>query len=215
MSGVAPSPGLYLAPTEFIESTAPAVVALAAQLREATPAETGRRLFLWVRDQILYDAMGALEARPQHRASATLARRRGFCVQKAVLLAALARAAGIPARLGFADVRNHKAPLAMRRLMGTDLFVFHGFVELLLGERWLKATPAFDRGAAERSETLPLEFDGRHDAVLPPRDPEGRPFIEYVRDRGTYPELPFDEMMRTLRATYGGGRPEGNGATSG
>ena len=45
---------------------------------------------------------------PAHyRASYVLEAGRAYCVPKAVLLAAVQRAAGVPTRLGFADVRSH------------------------------------------------------------------------------------------------------------
>ncbi len=40
------------------------------------------------------------------KASAVLARGEGYCVAKAVLLAACLRSQKIPARLGFADVKT-------------------------------------------------------------------------------------------------------------
>ena len=39
---------------------------------------------------------------------------RAYCVPKAVLLAAVLRAAGVPTRLGFADVRSHVQSDALR-----------------------------------------------------------------------------------------------------
>jgi transglutaminase-like putative cysteine protease len=123
-------------------------------------------------------------------------------VQKAVLLAALARAAGIPSRLGFADVRNHKTPDWLREIMGTDLFVFHGYVELYLDGGWVKATPAFDAQSSRRAGALVVELDGTNDAMLHPVDPEGHPYIEYVQNRGWFADLPLDEIQRTFLETY-------------
>jgi len=125
-----------------------------------------------------------------------------------VLLAALGRAAGIPTRLGFADVRNHKIPEHMREMMGTDLFVYHGYVEFHLDGQWVKATPAFDAEATRRAGILPVELDGSNDAMLHPVDPEGHPFIEYVRDRGSFTDLPMDDIARTLLEVYGAAMAE-------
>lgn len=123
-------------------------------------------------------------------------------MQKAVLLAALGRAVAIPTRLGFADVRNHKMPDKLLELMGTNLFVYHGFVEFHLSGGWVKATPAFDDTTSERIGVLPVTLDGTNDAMLHPVDPEGHPFIEYVGSRGTHADLPLDDIRRTLLATY-------------
>jgi len=192
----------YLASTEFIETAAPEIVALSASLRRATPQETAIALFDWVRDQVRYDPLAAIDGREWYRATKVLERRSGYCVQKAVLLAALARAAGIPTRLGFADVRNHQTPARLRELMGTDVFVFHGYVEFRLGGRWVKATPAFDEGSSRKAGVLPVTLDGTNDAMLHPVDPRGHPYIEYIRDRGSFADLPFDELYRTILEMY-------------
>jgi transglutaminase-like putative cysteine protease len=146
----------YLAATEFIDLDAPAIQTLARSLQRDSPQSTATALFDWVRDNIHYDPYVAIADRPAHRASAVLLRKRGHCVQKATVLAALARSSGIPTRLGFADVRNHKAPQKMLDLLGTNLFVFHGYVEFFLDGHWVKATPAFDAEVSRRAGVLPV-----------------------------------------------------------
>jgi len=193
----------YLLPTEFIECEAPAIVELAATLRRESDKDTAVAAFNWVRDEIRYDPYTAVsDDRAQYRATAILSRGSGYCVQKAVLLTALCRALGIPTRLCFADVKNHKIPPRMKEMMGTDLFVFHGYVELQIDGQWVKAAPTFDPKAAEKAGTLPVELDGEHDAMLHPVDPAGQPYIEYVRDRGPYDDVPFDEIRRTFLEVY-------------
>lgn len=192
----------YLKPTEFLESEAPEIRALAASLVRSTPAETSVALFDRVRDGIRYDVRAGFGGRDGHRATRVLAAGRGYCIQKAVVLASLARAVGIPSRLAFADVRNHQSPAWMREVMGTDVFIFHGYVEFLLGDRWVKATPAFDEGSARRAGVLPVELDGTHDAMLHPVDPRGHPYIEYLRDRGSYADLPYEEIEQAFREHY-------------
>ena len=191
-----------LAPTEFIDCDAPTIRQRAEQLRQSSARDTAIALFDWVRDNILYDPYSAMAARAEYRASAVLANRRGYCVQKAVLLAAFGRACAIPSRLGFVDVRNHRMPERLARLMGTNLYVFHGYVELWLGERWVKATPAFDRDTTRKAGALLVELDGTNDAMLHPVDPQGHPHIEYVRDRGIYDDLPFEQLQTAIRETY-------------
>lgn len=203
----------FLAPTSFIDCDAPAIIERARGLDAGDAKATAVALFDWVRDHVRYDPYTAMDPPEQYRASAVLARGSGYCVQKAVLLAALARAAGIPARLGFADVRNHKTPERLRQLMGTDLYVYHGFVELWLDGGWVKATPAFDRRATEKAGALLVELDGEHDAMLHPVDPEGQPYIEYVRSRGSHADLPLDDLQAAFRETYGA-PPSGGGGSS-
>jgi transglutaminase-like putative cysteine protease len=123
-------------------------------------------------------------------------------VPKSVLLAALARVVGIPSRLGFADVVNHLASKRLLELMKTDVFAFHGFTELFIEGRWVKATSAFDKKLCERFRVPPLEFDGRNDALLQPFNSDGDQYMEYVRDHGTFADLPFELMMETFREVY-------------
>jgi hypothetical protein len=91
----------------------------------------------------------------------------------------------------------------VRELLGSDLFVFHGYAEFYLDSRWVKATPAFNKTLCERFDVPPLEFDGVNDALFQPFDNNGRQHMEYVNDRGTFADLPFDEMLRTLGEAYG------------
>ena len=123
---------------------------------------------------------------------------------KAVLLTAVARAAGIPSRLGFCDVRNHLQTYALRQRMGgTDLFVYHGYSELLLDGRWVKATPAFNRELCARFGVEPIDFDGRSDALLHQHSADGAQHMDYVRDRGWFADLPLPEILAALRSHYG------------
>jgi transglutaminase-like putative cysteine protease len=196
----------YLQPTACVESDAPAVRAFVARVTEgATDArERAVRLFYAVRDEIRYDPYGVVLTEDFLRASSVLERGAGFCVAKAVVLAAGARAVGIPARLGFSDVRNHLTTERLRAQMNTDVFAFHGFTELHLGGRWVKATPTFNRSLCDRFGVKPLEFDGANDSLLHPFDTAGQRHMEYIRDRGTHLDVPFDEMRAVFAEHYPG-----------
>ncbi|HEY7893206.1 MAG TPA: transglutaminase family protein [Solirubrobacteraceae bacterium] len=163
-------------------------------------------LFADVRDGIRYDPY-AIDLRPEaFTASATLASRRSWCVPKAILLVAGARAIGIPARIGFADVRNHLSSEKLQERMGSDLFVFHGYAALYVGGRWLKASPAFNTALCERFGVPPLEFDGHSDALLHAYDGAGRRHMEYVNDRGTWTGVPLEDMYEAFKANYARGQ---------
>src|SRR5499427_7430905 len=151
----------FLRPGRFIDSDAESVVTFARQAvgAERDPVARAVRLYYAVRDEIVYTPYCDFRSRETFRASACLARGSGFCVAKAALLAAAARAVGIPARVGFADVRNHLTTPKLRRLMGSDTFYHHGYTELFLAGKWVKATPAFDRRLCEKFGVRPLEFD--------------------------------------------------------
>lgn len=193
-----------LQPTRFIESDHPAVRAFALAAADAAVDSKNRavKLFYAVRDGIRYDAY-ALSADPDtYRASNLLAKGAGFCIPKAVLYAAGLRALGIPARLGFADVRNHLATERLRRLMDTDLFIYHGFTVAYLGGRWIKATPTFNIELCERFGVKAMDFDGEHDALLQPFDRSGRRHMEYVADHGAFADLPLDTILTQFREVY-------------
>jgi transglutaminase-like putative cysteine protease len=128
----------------------------------------------------------------------------GWCVTKGALLAAVARAAGIPARLGFADVRNHLSTERLRQKMQTDLFIWHGYVEMWLEGAWRKCTPAFNLSLCERFGLLPLDWDGRSDSLYHPYDRAGNRHMEYVHLRGTFDDLPLAQIVADFEATYPG-----------
>ncbi|MGH9023111.1 MAG: transglutaminase-like domain-containing protein [Acidimicrobiia bacterium] len=195
----------YLAPTEFVDSDSPAVLAFAAEAvgDASSDLEKGSRLFLAVRDAIRYDPYTISADPAAYRASTVAGSRAAYCIPKAILLAAAARAVGIPARPGFADVRNHLASEKLLARMGTDLFVFHGYAELYLGDRWVKATPAFNASLCARFGVPALEFDGSTDSLLHPFDGEGRRYMEYVHEHGTFVDMPFELMLEVFRRTYG------------
>ncbi|MEE4381811.1 MAG: transglutaminase family protein, partial [Pseudomonadales bacterium] len=137
----------WLAAGRFVDSDHPAVIAFAEETVRglADPREAAVALYYRVRDEFRYDPYGIDRSEAGFRASWVLAEGRGFCVPKATLLAAAARAVGIPARLGFADVRNHPTSAKLAETMGTDVFAWHGYTELAPEGRWVKATPAFNR----------------------------------------------------------------------
>jgi transglutaminase-like putative cysteine protease len=194
----------YLLSTAYVDSDAPPIVALAGSLGrgEVDVRERAVRLYYAVRDGIVYTPYCDFSSLETFRASACLERGSGFCVAKAALLAAAARAAGIPARVAFADVRNHLATPKLREVMGTDLFVYHGYVELYLEDGWVKATPAFDRGLCARFGVQPLEFDGRADSLFHAYDVAGRRHMEYVRDRGAFADVPVADIMAAFQRHY-------------
>lgn len=194
----------YLSPTFYLDSDDPGIRAFAAAaVGDATdPTDKAVRLYYAVRDQIVYDPY-SIEMKPEaFRASDCLAKGRGFCIFKAGLLAAVGRAAGVPSRVGFADVKNHLVTARLQALMKTDVFYYHGYTEFFLAGRWVKATPAFNIQLCEKFRVLPLEFDGRQDSIFHPFDADGRQHMEYVADRGSFADVPFEEIRDCFLAYY-------------
>jgi transglutaminase-like putative cysteine protease len=194
----------YLAPAEFVDSGDPGVEQFAGKVTAGSDDDVSRavKLYYAVRDEILYDPYYGGEARRYFRASDCLRAKRGFCIPKAALLAAAARCLGIPARLAFADVRNHLSTKKLLELMGGDIFIWHSLTELYLEGRWVKATPAFNLSLCQRFGVHPLEFDGRRDSLFHEYDQAGRKHMEYLRERGHYSDVPYQSILADLRETY-------------
>jgi transglutaminase-like putative cysteine protease len=201
----------YLTPTAIIDSDHQSVQDYARKARggRTDPLEIAVKLYLAVRDDILYDPYSPFYLPEHYRASYVLKRRRSFCVPKASLLCALGRACGIPSRVGLADVRNHLTTKQLIEFMGSDLFVCHGFVELYLEGNWVKATPAFNSELCERHHVPPLEFSGREDSLFQPYNSKNQKFMEYVAFRGVYPDVPVDQIVEAWKKAYGEDRVEG------
>lgn len=195
---------VFLEPGPTVDSGDPSVVAFARTAGGDTGDAVTRavRLYYAVRDGVRYDPYNLDLSVEGMKASTTLRSGRGYCVAKAVLLAAVCRAAGIPARLGFADVRNHLSTARMREAMKTDVFYWHGYTSIHLDGRWVKATPAFNVELCEKFRLRPLEFDGREDSIYHPFDNEGRRHMEYLAERGEYADVPLAEMIATFRERY-------------
>jgi len=196
--------------TPAIDSDHPAVRAFAAEhARGTTDRERAVALVTAVRDGFRYDPYRIDLSLAGMRASTVLTNGYGWCVPKATLLVAACRALGIPARLGFADVRNHLSTERLRQTMKTDLFVWHGYADLWIDGAWRKATPAFNLDLCKRFGLRPLEFDGIHDSIYHPFDLAGHRHMEYVLQRGTFDDVPLDQIVATFREVYGAWLPEG------
>lgn len=197
---------LYLSPTPIIDADHPRVRAYAAQVLEKVPNNEivkAVALFYAVRDDIWYDPYLPFYRPKHYRASGTLARGRAFCIGKAALLCALGRVCRIPSRLGFADVRNHLATPQLIEFLGSDVFVFHAYTEFYLNDQWVKATPAFNLELCRLHNVIPLEFDGHEDAIFHAFNEEQQQFMEYIRDHGTYADVPVDKIVDAMATAYG------------
>ena len=194
----------YLVPTPFLDYHHPLIQSFVEKHAsgEGSPRLRTVRLYYAVRDGIRYDPYSIDMTVDGLKASTTLATGRGWCVAKSILLAACCRSLHIPARLGFADVRNHLSTARMRELMKTDIFYWHGYASLYLDGQWVKATPAFNIGLCEKFHLMPLDFDGTGDSIYHPFDLDGNRHMEYLHDRGTFADVPLDDIIHTFRKAY-------------
>ena len=192
--------------TYFVDSDDAAIIAKARTLADGATddVQIAERLFYAVRDGFRYDPYNLATEREAFKASNILGETATWCVPKSIVLTAMARASGIPARLGFADVRNHLTSEKLTETMGTDLFAWHGYSELWLNGRWVKLSTAFNKELCDRFGVKALEFDPVEGALMHPFDESGRRHMEYVRERGSYLDLPLADMFRTFAEVYPG-----------
>ena len=166
-------------------------------------AQAAGLLFAFSRDAVRYSVHVPFTRLENYLARNTLRRGFGFCAQKAALLAALARSAGIPARLGFADIKNELLPAHLAKIITNGLIRHHTFVEWRINGCWLKATPAFDAKLCRQEGWRLVEFDPKADALLPSTDLSGRPHITYLRYHGWRAFMPVEEFLKVTAESYG------------
>lgn len=193
--------------TEFLDYLHPVVQGFVADALQGAvePRERAVRLFYAVRDKVRYDPYRITFDPAAYRASSVISAGYGWCIPKAGLLAACARAAGIPAVVGLADVVNHLTTEKLRRQMGgVNVFYDHGYAALYLNGRWIKAVPAFNIELCSRFGVRPTEFDGTADALYQSYDTSDRLHMEYLTDHGTFSDLPLDRVIADFDRYYPG-----------
>ncbi len=196
----------YLTPTDIIDSDHPAVVAYATDITlgdHSDPVAVAIALYKRVRDDILYNPYIAYHREESYQASKVIEQKKGYCVSKASLLCALGRACGIPSRVGFATVRNHIATKQLIETMGSNEFVYHGYTEFLLNDKWIIATPAFDSETCHRHRVAPLEFNGIDHSQYQEFNQDKEAFMEYIDHHGSYADIPVNKIMMAFREKYG------------
>lgn len=193
-----------LRPTEFLDSDHASVREYAAHHTSGSESDIDKavKLYYAVRDGFQYDPYVLDLRRHAMTASALLSRKSGYCINKAILLAACARSVGIPSRLSFYIVRNHIATEKLAKALEKDYLVFHGAAEMHLDGRWIKTTPAFNRRLCEFLGVDTIEFDGTSDAIFQEYDREGNVFMEYMHDYGAFDDMPYEMFLDELEKHY-------------
>lgn len=200
-----PEMGHYLRATLTIEADHKKIIETATNVTRGcvSDEEKAIRLFYFVRDSIKYNIYMISVFIEDFKASRVLEWGKAYCVQKAVLLTALGRAAGIPSRLVFARIRNHKLPAHILEMMGTNTFPRHGYNQFFLNGRWVSAAATFDKVLCEKNGLPTVEFDGKTDAILPEKDLKGAPYIEYIEKFSPKEDLPFDWIIERVSQLVG------------
>ncbi|WP_372965919.1 transglutaminase family protein [Marinobacter sp.] len=196
----------YLKPTAFFDYDTPEVQAWITQQLAGvpeSPVEQIKTLYLAVRDGISYNPYVFSPDPRTFSASYALQAGESYCIPKAVLLGAVARAIGIPSRLGLADVRNHLSSPRLIEWLQSDVFRMHGFIELYLNGQWVKATPAFNKKLCKLMKVDVLEFDGEHDSIFQEYTESGAAHMEYIKNHGVFDDVPHEFILEGLMAAYG------------
>lgn len=195
----------YLKPTYFADSNHPRVTEFARQHISETlsPREKAVKLYLAVRDGFYYNPYILDFKKESLKAGYLLSKKQAYCVEKAIMLAAVYRAANLPARLGFVVVRNHIGTEKLEKYLQTDKFVFHGYTDVFVEGKWVKATPAFNKALCDKLNVDVLEFDGKSDSVFQEYDKSGGRYMEYLHDYGKFDDLPYDLFLSELKKHYG------------
>lgn len=194
----------FLESTYFLDLENPIIQNFVDPIISGIESDTQKaiNIFYEVRDKIQYDPYHIVLKNAYMKASAIVKRKFGYCVEKSLALTTCLRYAGIPARMGFADVKNHLNTKRLQNLMKSDLFTYHGYTEIFLEGKWIKATPAFNKSLCDKAGIFPLEFDGKNDSLFHPLDKNGKKHMEYIHDYGWYDDLPFEEILNAYEKHY-------------
>ena len=142
-------PERYLRPTRFCESDAPEIRALAQHLRDQYPSDEdfAHAAFHWVKNNKY------LVFKPIRGALSVFRSKGGVCLDQLSLLAAIARAGGIPARYrlyGLSptqelyDVLVAPDPILRETFQSLGfLDALHGEAELFINGKWVNGDPTF------------------------------------------------------------------------
>ncbi|WP_051184839.1 transglutaminase-like domain-containing protein [Desulfatiglans anilini] len=195
----------FLRPTSTLDCGHPDVERATKDLILKCKDDTEKavQLFYFVRDEIRYSPYMISVFLEDFTASRVLEWKKGYCVQKAVLLAAMGRAAGIPSRLVFAKIKNHLMPQHVLDLTKSNILPRHGYTQFLLNGRWINLAPTFDKALSEKNDLPLVEFDGENHAVLPSLNRKGEPWIEYLEKFPFYADLPFDWIVEKTSQLVG------------
>lgn len=159
-------------------------------------------LYYKIRDGIRYNPYRVSLEKEDYKVSNIIKKKANYCIPKAILFTAGAKFLGYEANLGLADVKNHLSSGRFIELLGSDIFAFHGYSEVVVDGRRMKVTPVFDKALCAKFGVAPLEFDARSDALFQQFDLNGQRFMEYIQDRGTFNSVPFDYIMDGFQEWY-------------
>ena len=194
----------YLEPSYYFDFENKAIQDLIAEFKDPSLSDKEKAvgLYLKIRDQWKYNPYHISLAREKFKASVIAGKPTGNCVEKSILLIACLRAVGVPARLHLGKVKNHIAVERLTEKFGSNELTPHGMVNIYLNNKWLKASPAFNKTLCEKFRVAPLEFDGENNSFLQQYNREGSLFMEYTDDYGHFEDVPVEFMIQNIKEHY-------------
>ncbi|MDH5432408.1 MAG: transglutaminase-like domain-containing protein [Gammaproteobacteria bacterium] len=193
---------VLLNPTDYLDYNHEAVQAYAAKVSGKNQKEQAVSIYYLVRDGIKYNPYTAGTGTNSLKASFAASHDEAYCIPKSALMVALCRSFGIPSKIGFADVINHLSTEKFTEMMGTDYFTMHGYAEIYLDDKWVKATPVFNETLCHRFDVEPLDFDGENDAIFHQFTKGGKKHMEYVVDHGSFDDMPVEYIHQNFTKHY-------------
>ncbi|MGF1834706.1 transglutaminase-like domain-containing protein [Photobacterium sanguinicancri] len=193
---------MYLKPTEYFDYQNKYIQVFAENVEGTSLTEKAISIYYLVRDTIKYNPYTLKDGVTSLKASYCLENHQAYCIPKSALMIALCRYHGIPARLGLADVINHLSSPKLIEWLKTDYFAMHGYVEVYLEGKWVKATPVFDQELCTKFGVYPLDFDGKSDSILQANTTDGKKHMEYVKQHGTFEDMPVALILQTVKKVY-------------
>ncbi|WP_420575492.1 transglutaminase-like domain-containing protein [Ekhidna sp.] len=190
--------------TYFFDYDHPVIQDLIAEFKvdSLSDQEKAKQLYLKVRDGWRYNPYDISFRKEALKSSHIAQKDHGHCIDKSILYISGLRALGIPAKLHLAKVKNHIAVERLTEKFGTNELTPHGMVDVYLNGKWVKATPAFNQELCRLTGVEPLEFDGAGDSIFQEFNQEGKEFMEYLDDYGSFEDVPLDFIEQNMKENY-------------
>ncbi len=194
----------YLSPTYYFDFENAAIIDLIKEFKtdKISLKIKAIGLYIKIRDNWRYNPYHLSLLKENYKASYIATKSDGNCIEKSILLIAGLRALKIPARIHLAKVKNHIGVERFMEKFGTDEITPHGMVDVYLDGKWLKISPAFNKELCVKCNVATLEFDGKSDSIFHEFDNSGNKFMEYLKDYGSFEDVPLDFIFKNFKEHY-------------